>query len=43
MSEEKKKETASKKKTANAKTDCPVSKNIGGCAFSSVSYSDQII
>ena len=42
MSEGKRKAPASKKKTANAKPECPVSKNCGGCAFSSVSYSEQL-
>ncbi|MBR4010355.1 MAG: 23S rRNA (uracil(1939)-C(5))-methyltransferase RlmD, partial [Clostridiales bacterium] len=41
--ERRKKEGACfEKKTANAKPDCPVSKNCGGCAFSSVSYSEQL-
>ncbi|MBR5417990.1 MAG: 23S rRNA (uracil(1939)-C(5))-methyltransferase RlmD [Clostridiales bacterium] len=42
MSEEKKKEPASKKKTANAKPNCPVSKTCGGCIYASVSYPEQL-
>lgn len=42
MSEEKKKEPASKKKTANAKPNCPVSKTCGGCIYASVPYSEQL-
>lgn len=42
MSEEKKKVPASKKKTGNVKTDCPVSKTCGGCIYASVSYPEQL-
>ncbi|MBR5058689.1 MAG: 23S rRNA (uracil(1939)-C(5))-methyltransferase RlmD [Clostridiales bacterium] len=42
MSEEKKKEPASKKKTANAKPNCPVSKTCGGCVYASVPYPEQL-